>query len=92
MKDYNYRNNFLTEDKIKLKTMRIPTSETELGIFFEYNYDGKGRKLGYFLPIRQSDYHITYKYHKYKEMPHITYQEFKKLYPIFLSHNKSITK
>ena len=72
--------------------MRIPTSETELGIFFEYNYDGKGRKLGYFLLIRQSDYHITYKYHKYKEMPHITYQEFKKLYPIFLSHNKSITK
>ena len=57
--------NFLTEDKIKLKIMRIPTSENELGVVFEYNYDGKGRKLGYFLPIRQSDYHITYKYHKY---------------------------
>lgn len=72
--------------------MRIPTSETELGVFFEYDYDGKGRKLGYFLPVKHSYYHNTYKYPEHKEMLHITYQEFKKLYPIFLSHNKRITK
>jgi hypothetical protein len=84
--------NFLTEDKIKLKIMRIPTSENELGVVFEYDYDRKTKKLGYFLSVNHSDYHHVNHYCKHKEMHHITYQEFKKLYPIFLGHNKRITK